>query len=46
MTISDHPYVSWLPVSALQIAAVPVVFGILTPAHFLGESKPWAFSQH
>ena len=46
MTISDHPYVSLLPVSALQIAAVPVVFGMPTAAHFLGEGKPWAFSQH
>ena len=46
MTISDHPYMSWLPVSALQMAPVPVVFGMLTAAHFLGKSKPRAFSQH
>src|SRR5262249_8719878 len=44
MTISDHPCVSWLQVSALQVAAVPVVFGMLTAAHFLGQSKPRPFS--
>jgi len=38
LNISDRPYVNWLPVSALQVAAVPVVFGMLTAAHFLGES--------
>ena len=36
--ISDHPYVSWLPFSALQVAAVPVVVGVLAAAHFLGEA--------
>jgi hypothetical protein len=36
--ISDRPYVSWLPVSALQVAAVPVVVGVLAAAHFLGEA--------
>lgn len=46
MTISDHPCVSWLRVSALQLAAVPVVFGMLTAAHFLGDSKPRVFSRH
>ena len=46
MTISDHPCVSWLRVSALQVAALPVVFGMLTAAHFLGDSKPRAFSRH
>jgi hypothetical protein len=38
LNISDRPYVSWLPFSALQVAAVPVVFGMLIAAHFLGES--------
>jgi hypothetical protein len=38
LNISDRPYVSWLPFSALQVAAVPVVFGLLAAAHFLGES--------
>jgi hypothetical protein len=36
--ISDRPYVSWLPFSALQVAAVPVVVGVLAAAHFLGEA--------
>jgi hypothetical protein len=36
--ISDRPYVSWLPFSALQVAAVPVVIGVLAAAHFLGEA--------
>ena len=27
LNISDRPYVSWLPFSALQVAAVPVVVG-------------------
>ncbi len=36
--ISDRPYVSWLPFSALQVAAVPVVVGMLAAAHFLGEA--------
>jgi hypothetical protein len=38
LNISDHPYVAWLPFSALQVAAVPVVFGMLAAAHFLGGS--------
>lgn len=38
LNISDRPYLNWLPVSALQVAAVPVVFGMLAGAHFLGES--------
>jgi hypothetical protein len=38
LNISDRRYVAWLPFSALQVAAVPVVFGLLTAAHFLGES--------
>jgi len=46
LNISDRPYVSWLPVSALQVAAVPVVFGLLAAAHFLGESiKAYRFEQ-
>jgi hypothetical protein len=36
--ISDRPYVTWLPFSALQVAAVPVVVGMLAAAHFLGEA--------
>src|SRR5271166_6316110 len=36
--ISDRPYVSWLPFSALQVAAIPVVVGVLAAAHFLGEA--------
>lgn len=36
--ISDRRYVSWLPFSALQVAAVPVVVGVLAAAHFLGEA--------
>jgi hypothetical protein len=39
MTISDHPYLSWPPASALQIAAVPVVFGMLTAAHFSARAS-------
>ena len=38
MNISDRPFASWLPVSALQVAAVPIVFGTLIAAHYLGES--------
>jgi hypothetical protein len=38
LNISDRRYVAWLPFSALQVAAVPVVVGLLTAAHFLGES--------
>lgn len=38
LNISDRPYVSWLPFTALQVAALPVVFGLLAAAHFLGES--------
>jgi hypothetical protein len=38
LNISDRPYVAWLPVSALMVAAVPVVVGLLAAAHFLGES--------
>ena len=38
LNISDSPYVSWLPFTALQVAALPVVFGLLAAAHFLGES--------
>src|SRR5215831_4898522 len=46
LNISDRPYVSWLPVSALQVAAVPVVFGLLAAAHFLGGSiKAYRFEQ-
>ena len=50
MTISDHPYLSWPPVSALHIAAVPVVFGMLTAAHFSarasGGPSPGTRRQH
>ena len=38
LNISSRPYVSWLPFTALQVAAFPVVFGLLAAAHFLGES--------
>jgi hypothetical protein len=38
LNISDHLYVSWLPFSALQAAAIPVVGGMLAAAHYLGES--------
>ncbi len=38
LNISDRPFVSWLPFSALTVAAIPVVGGMLGAAHFLGES--------
>lgn len=38
LNISDRPFVSWLPFSALTLAAIPVVGGVLGAAHFLGES--------
>ncbi len=38
LNISDRPFVSWLPFSALTLAAIPVVGGMLGAAHFLGES--------
>jgi hypothetical protein len=38
LNISDHQFVSWLPFSELQVAALPVVVGMLAAAHFLGES--------
>jgi hypothetical protein len=38
LNISDRLFVSWLPFSALTVAAVPVVGGMLGAAHFLGES--------
>ena len=38
LNISDHQFVSWLPFSELQVAAIPVVGGMLAAAHFLGES--------
>jgi hypothetical protein len=38
LNISDRQFVSWLPFSALQVAAIPVVGGMLAAAHFLGES--------
>lgn len=38
LNISDRPFVSWLPFSALTLAAIPVVGGLLGAAHFLGES--------
>jgi hypothetical protein len=38
LNISDRPLVSWLPFSALTLAAIPVVGGMLGAAHFLGES--------
>ncbi len=46
LNISDRPYVAWLPFSALQAAAVPVVFGMLAAAHFLGGSiKTYRYEQ-
>jgi hypothetical protein len=46
LNISDRPYVVWLPFSALQVAAIPVVFGMLAAAHFLGESiKAYRYEQ-
>jgi hypothetical protein len=38
LNISDRLFVSWLPLSALTLAAIPVVGGMLGAAHFLGES--------
>ena len=38
LNISDRLFVSWLPFSALTVAAIPVVGGMLGAAHFLGES--------
>jgi hypothetical protein len=38
LNISDRSFVSWLPFSALTLAAIPVVGGMLGAAHFLGES--------
>jgi hypothetical protein len=38
LNVSDRPFVSWLPFSALTLAAIPVVGGMLGAAHFLGES--------
>ena len=38
LNISDRLFVSWLPFSALTLAAIPVVGGMLGAAHFLGES--------
>jgi hypothetical protein len=38
LNISDRQFVSWLPFSALTVAAIPVVGGMLGAAHFLGES--------
>jgi hypothetical protein len=38
LNISDRPFVNWLPFSALTLAAIPVVGGMLGAAHFLGES--------
>jgi hypothetical protein len=38
LNISDRPFVGRLPFSALTVAAVPVVGGMLGAAHFLGES--------
>jgi hypothetical protein len=38
LNISDRQFVSWLPFSELQVAAIPVVGGMLAAAHFLGES--------
>jgi hypothetical protein len=38
LNISDRSFVAWLPFSALTLAAIPVVGGMLGAAHFLGES--------
>ena len=38
LDISDKPFASWLPVSQLTVAAVPLVVGMLVAAHFLGEA--------
>jgi hypothetical protein len=38
LNISDRPFVSLLPFSALTVAAIPVVGGMLGAAHFRGES--------
>ena len=37
--ISDQLFVSWLPFSALTVAAHPVVGGMLGAAHFPGEAS-------
>ncbi|MGV9941161.1 hypothetical protein [Streptomyces sp. NPDC003401] len=34
--ISDRPFVSWLPFSGLQVAAAPIVIGLVAAAHVLG----------
>ncbi|MEU6071367.1 hypothetical protein ABZ864_44755 [Streptomyces sp. NPDC047082] len=36
--VSDHRFVSWLPFSELQVAAAPVVTGMVAAAHVLGEA--------
>ncbi|MFF1306052.1 hypothetical protein [Streptomyces sp. NPDC058307] len=36
--VSDHRFVSFLPVSELQVAAAPVVSGMVAAAHVLGEA--------
>jgi membrane protein implicated in regulation of membrane protease activity len=38
LNISDRPLAAWLPFSPLNVAAIPVVGGMLGAAHFLGES--------
>lgn len=38
LDISNRSFVSWLPVSQLTVAAVPLVVGMLVAAHFLGEA--------
>jgi hypothetical protein len=38
LNLSDARYVSWLPISELQLAAVPTVVGMFGAAHWLGES--------
>ncbi|MBH5133257.1 MULTISPECIES: hypothetical protein [unclassified Streptomyces] len=36
--VSDHRFASWLPFSELQVAAAPVVTGMVAAAHALGEA--------
>ncbi|MFF4490509.1 hypothetical protein ACFY0F_29180 [Streptomyces sp. NPDC001544] len=36
--VSDHRFVSWLPFSEVQVAAAPVVTGMVAAAHALGEA--------
>ncbi|WP_326623913.1 MULTISPECIES: hypothetical protein [unclassified Streptomyces] len=36
--VSDRRFVSWMPFSELQVAAAPVVTGMVAAAHVLGEA--------